>query len=328
MPDPHSPATALKCVLWCAAVLWTMLGNPAVAGQPVVRVAYAGSMGAVMDKGLGPAFASAQGVTYQGIGQGSYGLARLIAAGQMQVDVFVAITPGPVRVVQKAGLLGAAQPVASTQMVIAYSPKSRYASDFKSAAEGGSAWYSLLERKDIRFGRTDPSTDPQGRNIVLAMLLAQRYYRQPDLARKILGAPDNPQQIFTEPSLLSRLESGQIDASSGYLSAVVSHHLPYIKLPDQVNLSNPAMVADWYDKVGFTLEKQDGTTGQARVQPLVFYAGVLKNARHPQAARAFVRFLSSAAGQQLFARFGYSAPRGEALRVPASKSPSSHSGQQ
>ena len=316
MPEASSPATAvIRCVLSCAALLWAMFGNPAVADQAVLRVAYAGSMGAVMDRGLGPAFAKAHGVTYQGIGQGSYGLARLIAARQMQADVFVVITPGPVRVVQQAGLLGTAQPVASTQMVIAYSPKSRHAADFESAAEGKTPWYSVLERRDIRFGRTDPATDPQGRNIVLTMLLAQRYYRQPELARKILGVPNNPQQIFTEPSLLSRLESGQIDASSGYLSAVISHHLPYIKLPDEVNLSNPAMAADWYDKVGFALNKADGKTEQARVQPLVFYAGVLGNAQHPDAAKAFVEFLSSAAGQREFRRFGYSAPKGETLRV-------------
>lgn len=303
----------MRRALCCAVLLLAVLSGPVVAATPVLRVAYAGSMGAVMDRALGPAFAKTSDVTFQGIGRGSYGLARLIAAKQLQADVFVAITPGPVKVVQDADLLDAAQPVASTQMVIAYSPKSRYAGDFRSAADGKTEWYSVLERQGVRFGRTDPATDPQGRNIVLAMQLAQRYYRQPGLAKKILGPPRNPQQIFSEPSLLSRLESGQVDASSGYLSAVISHHLPYITLPDQVNLSNPAMAADWYDKAGFSLTQANGKTERIKVQPLVFYAGVLKDAGNPKTAEAFVKFLSSDAAQKIFARFGYSPPKGTAL---------------
>lgn len=303
----------MKGVFLCAALVVSMVAGTAAADRPVLRVDYAGSMGAVMDKGLGPAFAKAHGVVYQGHGQGSYGLARLLVARQLQADVFVAITPGPIKVVQKAGLLGAAQPVASTQMVIAYSPKSAYAAAFTAAAAGEQAWYTVLEHKGVRFGRTDPSTDPQGRNIILMMQLAARYYRQPDLVQEILGTLNNSRQIFTEPSLLSRLEAGQIDASSGYLSAVISHHLPYIKLPDEVNLSNPAMAGTWYSKAGFAMKKADGEMEQVKVQPLVFYAGVLKNARHPKAAREFVDFMSSAAGQKLFATFGYSVPKGDAL---------------
>lgn len=303
----------MKRIFWCVALLLSMIAGTAAADQPVLRVDYAGSMGAVMDKGLGPAFAKAQDVTYQGHGQGSYGLAHLLAAKQLQADVFVAITPGPIKVVQQAGLLGAAQPVASTQMVIAYSPKSRHAAAFKSAAEGKVKWYTVLEQDGVLFGRTDPSTDPQGRNIILTMQLAERYYQQPDLAKRILGPIKNPKQIFSEPSLLSRLEAGQIDASSGYLSATISHHLPYIKLPDEINLSNPAMQPQWYSKAGFELTKPDGKHEQAKVQPLVFYAGVLKNAQNPKAAQAFVEFLRSDAGQKLFAKFGYSAPKGDAL---------------
>lgn len=293
-----------------AALALTAAAN---AAQPVVRVAYAGSMGAVMDKALGPSFAKAHHFLYQGIGQGSYGLAHLLAAGQVQADVFVAITPGPIRVVQNARLMRTAFPVASTQMVIAFSPKSQYAAAFKAAAEGRQHWYTVLERPGVRFGRSDPATDPQGRNIVLTMQLAQRYYEQPGLVRKILGSIENPRQIFTEPSLLSRLDAGQLDASSGYLSAVISHHLPYIRLPDAINLSDPAMRARWYSRAGFTLPGSARKANRIKVQPLVFYAGVLENARDSRAAREFIKYLRSRAGQQTFARFGYSPPKGRVI---------------
>lgn len=302
---------------FCVALLGfaiALQAAPPVRAATPLTVAYAGSMGAVMDKGLGPAFDAAHGTRFQGIGRGSFALAQLLAGKQMQADVFIAITPGPIEVVQKAGLMGAAEPVASTQMVIAYSPKSRFANAFANAGKTGTPWYQVLESKGLRFGRTDPATDPQGRNIVLAMQLAQIYYQQPGLVKKILGPVENPQQIFTEPSLLTRLEAGQLDASSGYLSAVVSHHLPYVTLPDEINLSNPAMADTWYRRAGFELTKGDGKTETVTVQPLVFYAGVLRNAAHPEQAAQFVKFLQSTAGQKLFASYGYSKPKGAALQ--------------
>src|SRR5689334_19711871 len=70
----------------------------------LIRVAYAGSMGTVLDTALGPAFARANGVEYQGIGQGAYGLARLLTSGQIQAEVFISITPGPMQIVEQAGL--------------------------------------------------------------------------------------------------------------------------------------------------------------------------------------------------------------------------------
>ena len=282
----------------------------ASAAEPVLSVAYAGSMGALMDKALGPAIAKQDKVQYQGQGAGAFGLAHLIAAKQINPDVFVSITPGPIEVLQKAGLIDTAVPVASTQMVIAYSDKSKFAADFKAAAAGKMPWYEVLEKPGLHFGRTDPKTDPQGRNIVFTMLLAQEFYKQPGLADKILGKVENEQQIFTEPSLLSRLESGQLDATSGYLSAVISHKLPYIKLPGEINLSDPAMIEKWYSKVHFDIKLPNAKTDTLSTQPLVFYAAVLKNAPNPKAGAAFVKLMTSAGGQAMFKQYGYSAPKG------------------
>jgi molybdate/tungstate transport system substrate-binding protein len=266
-------------------------------------------MGVVMDNATGPAFAKTHHATYQGIGQGSYALARLLAAHQLQADVFVTITPGPMQVLKQAGLVSSAVPVASTQMVVIYSPHSRFAADFVAASRGKKKWYDVLSEKGLRLGRTDPAIDPQGANVLLTLQLAADYYHQPDLLKTIAGAPQNPSQIFTEPSLLSRLEAGQIDAAIGYLSAAQSHHLPTIALPDEINLGNPDMQKPWYDRASVALD--NGKT--LRVQPLVFYAGVLGNAQQPELAREFVAFLQSAEGQAMFREHGYSAPRGNGL---------------
>jgi molybdate/tungstate transport system substrate-binding protein len=275
----------------------------------VLRVAYAGSMGVVMDGAVGPAFAHEYNASYQGIGQGSYALARLLAAHQLLADVFVTITPGPMQLLKQAGLVTEAVPIASTRMVVIYSPRSRFAADFAAAAEGKKNWYDVLSEPGLRLGRTDPAVDPQGANVLLTLQLAGDYYHRPDLPKAVAGTPQNSAQIFSEPSLLSRLEAGQIDATIGYLSAAQSHHLPTIALPDEINLGNPALQNAWYDRASITLDH-----GKVlRVQPLVFYAASLGDAKRPDLAREFVAFLQSAQGQAMFREHGYSPPRGNSL---------------
>lgn len=286
-----------------------LLSRPAGAAT-VLRVAYAGSMGVVMDRVLGPAFAAANKVAYQGTGHGSYALARLLAARQMQADVFVAITPGPIKILQQAGLVKEAIPIASTQVVIAYSTRSRFAAGLKAAAEGNGDWWKVLQTEGFRFGRTDPATDPQGQAIVFTMQLAERYYHAPGLARAVLGPVINPVQIFTEPSLLSRLESGQLDASSGYESAVIGHRLPYVSLPDEINLGNPAFDTTWYSHAEITLP---GKTKAIRPQPLVFYAAVPADAPDPEIGHRFVGFLTSPEGQKMLHQGGYAPAKGGRL---------------
>jgi molybdate/tungstate transport system substrate-binding protein len=302
----------LKLRDWAGALLsgTCILAASAAHAADALRVAYAGSMGVVMDRFIGPAFAKAKGVDYQGIGQGAYGLARQLQGRLLQADVFISITPGPIDILKQAGMIGTAVPVASTQMVISYSPKSRFLPEFEAAAQGKRPWNEVLQTPGLRFGRTDAATDPQGQNIIFTMLLAQNYYAQPGLAERILGGYQNPRQIFSEASLLSRLEAGQLDASSGYLSAARSHHLPFIQLPDEINLSNPAMAAKWYNTVQFSIKLPSGKQATLSTQPLVFYATVLKDSKRPALAEKFVQFLQGAEGQKMFKDSGYSPPKG------------------
>jgi molybdate/tungstate transport system substrate-binding protein len=297
-------------VLFTAAAAFS-----AVAGAfaQTINVAYAGSMGVVMDRALGPAFAQANNADYRGIGQGSYGLANLLASGQMRSDVFVSVSPGPMKVLIGKGLVKSATPIAGTAVVVAYNPKGRFAADFTAAAAGSKPWYSVLEEPGVRFGRTDPAIDPQGRNIIFAMLLAERYYNVPGLAKTILGDFENPAQIFTEASVLSRLEAGQLDAASAYQSSAFSQGLPFVTLPQQINLSDPSLAAAWYDKAQFALTKSDGTTQTLTSEPLAFYAAALTNAQSPSLAAAFVAFLQSPQAQTMLRDHGYGPPLGDPL---------------
>jgi molybdate/tungstate transport system substrate-binding protein len=271
-----------------------------------VTVVYAGSMGVVMDKGLGPAFTAETGIAFHGIGQAAMALARLLAAKSMTADVFVSVSAGPVKVVESAGLEKAAVPVASTDFVLAYSPHSKFASAFQAAGPAG--WVNVLTSPGLRYGRTDPTVDPQGAYNLYCLQLAALYYKMPGFAEKVAGPMLNPAQIFAEPSLLARLQDGQIDATLGYESAVISQKLPYIKLPPEINFSSPALAKTWYEKATLVLKGKP-----AHPSPLVFYAAPLANAPNPAAARAFAQFLSTPKAQGIFKQFGYNPGLGKPI---------------
>jgi molybdate/tungstate transport system substrate-binding protein len=305
----------MKIAIGLLALAGLVSATVSAHAEDTLRVTYAGSMGVVMDKALGPAFAKSNNLTYQGQGQGAYAMARLLASKKIVADVFVSITPGPMDVLKKAGLIESAIPVASTSMVIAYNPKGKFADAFKASADAQpkQAWWKVLQTPGLKFGRTDPVSDPQGQNIIFTMQLAERYYKQPGLAHTVLGDTMNPDQVYAEGGLLTRLEAGQVDASSGYESAVISAKLPYITLPDEINLSNPAFAKDWYGTAGFSIKDADGKDKELHPETLVFYAAVLNNAPNAAGAKGFIDYMKSAAGQTLFGQNGYGKPKGEPL---------------
>lgn len=274
----------------------------ATAATPVLRVAYAGSMGTVMDGAVGPQFAARHGVRYQGTGQGSWALARLLAGKQIEADVFIGITRGPVDLLREAGLLAEEMPVARTHMVLIHSPRSRFAPAFAAVAAGERPWHEVLRGAGLRLGRTDPAIDPQGANALFVLQLAAGYYDDPELPEAIAGPLQNPRQIFTETSLMSRIEAGQIDAAIGYLSTARSHGLPTIELPDAINLGD----LDEDAPPAARLLLADGR--ELQPQPLVFHAAVLATARDPRLAREFIAFLSGPEGQALLREHGYAPP--------------------
>lgn len=296
------PGTAM---LLLAAAFGSVASQRASGQTPALRVCYAGSMGAVMDRQIFPAFEKLHQARIRGTGRGAIGLAQQLAAGEIESDVFIPVTGGPLKLLRPGQVAGRATPIARTCMVLAYCPHGSAAKLFQAAAVSGQPWYKVLLNHKLRFGRTDPLTDPQGRSTILALKLAQRYYRKAGLAGKIMGPLENPAQIFTETSLMFRLQTGEVDACITYQSQAAANHLPFIALPEQVNLGYPAMEAKWYSRVRFTLSGANHKKIVCRAQPLVFYAVVLQQARDKQLAIDFVRFMRSGKVGRMFRSAGY-----------------------
>jgi molybdate/tungstate transport system substrate-binding protein len=289
---------------------WLTLGA-AFAGLPVrllaeelaaLDVSYAGSMGSMMEGPVKASAAKSLKLDFHGRAQGSNALAQLIVGGSIRSDVFIPVTPGPALTVLKAGKADSAQPIAKTEMVIAYSPKSRFASRFEAAAKGKEDLWKILLEPSMRFGRTDPVTDPQGRNIIFTMMLAAETAKQPDLVEKVLGPTINEKQIFTEPTVMARLQSGELDASSAYKIQPGPLNLPFVPLPKEINLSGQNVRTDHPDirlAVG-------GKT--YNLEPLIYYAALLKDAPNAKGGAAFMKWLQGDEARGIFRHYHYDAP--------------------
>lgn len=244
---------------------------PAHAGSDVA-VLYAGSLINLMERAVGPAFDRASGDHFRGYAGGSKLLANEITGRLRRADVFLSASP-----TVDARLMGARHgnwvrwylTFARSPLVIGYDPHSRFAPLWHSRP-----WYVVLQQPGIRIGRTDPKLDPKGALTVTLMRRAASYYHRQGLARRVLGAPENPTQVLPEETLVGRLQSGELDAGFFYSTETAAAGIPSVALPAAIT-----------PKAKYTIT-------------------VVRNAPHPRAAAAFIAFLLGPQGRRLMRAHG------------------------
>lgn len=251
-----------------------LLAAPCVAAAGSVNVLYAGSLVNVMEHGVGPAFQHATGQHFRGYAGGSKLLANQIKARLRHADIFVSANPkvnGLLMGPANGDRVGWYVSFAESPLVIGCSPRSRFTAAFKSRP-----WYQVLEEPGIRIGRTDPKLDPKGTLTVQLLKSAEAFYRQPGLARRVLGPDDNAAQVFPEEALLGRLQSRQLDCGFFYSTETADARIPAVSLP-----------ADIAPKAVYTI-------------------AILDDAPDRRAADEFAAFLLGASGRRLLSEHGLS----------------------
>jgi molybdate/tungstate transport system substrate-binding protein len=241
-----------------------------------------------MEHGIGPAFSKATGDTFEGFAGGSNGIANQIKGELRRADIFISANP-KVNDLLTGGANGAWVSwyvnFAQSPLVIGYSLSSRFAADLKSRP-----WYEVLQEPGIKIGRTDPKLDPKGALTVRLLDQAEQAYKLPGIAEKILGEPDNPEQVRPEENLVGSLRSGEIDVGFFYSTEAADLKIPAIPLPAEVALSAHYTVT------------------------------VLCNAPHPEAAIKFVVFLLGPPGRAIMASHGMETvpllTGGDASKIP------------
>lgn len=284
------------------------------------QVAYAGSLDKLYNTVLGPAFAKATGYSFGGPpGAGSLALAQQILSGEISPGVFMSVGAKAIKKLWPTRATFSLE-LATDPLVLAYSPKSRYAARldaFRTGKAPLAALFGLLETPGFRLGRSDPNQDPQGQFFELMVELATRVLHLPsDTATRILGTTPsdsigNRAQIFAETALPTMIAAGSVDAGSAYLPQALQYHLDYITLPRSLNFA-VASEASLYATVSLRLA--DGTVVNG--EPITLDAALIGRGSGPPpsagdaaAATAFVAWLLSDQGRLLLRQHGYSLGR-------------------
>jgi len=256
-----------------------------------VFVMYAASLIKTFEETLGPLFQEETGYIYDGEPRGSVQIANMIIDGLRTPDNFVSAGAVPIR-----KLMNNTTPFAdwlvkfgSAEMVIAYSPNSRFFSDLEKARTGEIPWYQVLSKQDFKFGRTDPELDPKGYYMIITAELANLHYNDSEIKQRIMGDDRNPKQIFPEEILKTILEQGQLDAVAAYKHEAVARGLPYITLPPQINLADPTF-DDFYKRGSYTLENAGQTVFG---EPIYFSFTIPTTVRNLEGAISFGGFILS-----------------------------------
>jgi len=256
-----------------------------------------------MENRIAPAFKASTDYTFEGEAKGSLALANEIKGHLHRPDIFISAAP----VVNKE-LMGTTNGnyvswymnFARSEMVIGYNPQSHFSTDFQAVAHGSKLWYQVLEEPGLHLGRTDPLLDPKGQATLYLCQLAEHYYNQSGLDQKILGADENVSQIFPEEELVARLGTGQLDAGFFYINEAKAAHIPFLTLPDQINLGNPSLAAT-YTTAQWTNPQ---TKQMSKGSPIVFTITIPRTSQDMAGSVAFATFLLSPQGQSILLKNG------------------------
>ena len=275
-----------------------------------VSVMYAASLLKTLEENLGPEFQADTGYPFSGEARGSVQIANMILDGLRRPDVFVSAGTIPIM-----KLINATDPLAdwlvkfgAAEIVIAYSPDSPFFNDLERARLGEIRWYEVLSIPDLKFGRTDPELDPKGYYMIIATELANKYYNDSGIKQRVLGEDRNPKQIFPEEILKTILEQGQLDAVAAYKHEAVARDLPYIVLPDEINLSNP-IFSNFYKTASYTLENGNGQTIFG--EPIFFSFTIPSTVKNLNGAVSFAIFILSTNGKNILEQDGLNTIRPE-----------------
>ncbi len=188
---------------------------------------------------------------------------------------------------------------ATNEMAIMYRPDSTFAEEITR-----SNWPDILLRKGVRYGHSDPNSDPCGYRSLLVWQLAEKYYNLPGLYEKLQKKCPAKNIRPKETDLMALLESGELDYLFIYRSIAEQHQMPYVTLPDQINL-NSMEFSDLYKQARVKISgKKPGEYITKKGKPMVYGITICKNGPNREAAVAFIQFLIGPEGRAIMKKNG------------------------
>lgn len=223
-------------------------------------------------------------------------------------------------------------PFATNEMVIAYTPASRYAGEITS-----DNWYEILDRPGVRTGFSNPMLDAAGYRTLMVVQLAESEYDNETLFESLIGdhfdpplevtadggvttihlpqimKPSDQEVVIRDGSiyLISLLQAGGIDYAFEYRSVADAVGLEWIELPASINLGSGDLGHE-YAKVKVELGFQRfSSIGKDRTGRHIVYAITIPaNAPHPELAEEFMEYILAEAEK---GRTGWPPPLGPGI---------------
>ena len=183
---------------------------------------------------------------------------------------------------------------ARNRMVLAHTPRSRFANEITP-----DNWWEVLLRPGVETGRSDPNLDPNGYRTLLVFQLAERHHGRPGLARELLSATPARNVRPKEVDLVALLQAGELDYIWSYESVARAASLPFVRLPDEVDLGSAANAVLYATAEVRVAGASRGDSITVRGEPIVYALSIPTGAPHPALAERAVGFLLSADGARI-----------------------------
>lgn len=185
---------------------------------------------------------------------------------------------------------------ARNRLVLAYTPRSRFADEINEKN-----WHEVLQRPGVQTGRSNPDLDPAGYRTLMLFQLAARHYQRPGLAAALEAAAPKRHMRPKEIELVALLEAAELDYAWFYESMARATGIPYLRLPDAIDLGSVADSATYATASVRVLGKTVGDTITLHGAPIVYAFSVPDFAPQRPLGVRFAAFLLSEAGQRALA---------------------------
>ncbi len=201
---------------------------------------------------------------------------------------------------------------AGNEIVIAHSEQSRHAGELTAET-----WREILLRPDVRVGRCDENLAPIGYQTLLVGMLSdvEAGVATTDTARSMfvrLHDQIPPSLIRPDVAKLIPLVGTQADYVFLFRNMAHQHNLKYLRLPPEINLSDPAH-AKSYARASVTIRKSTRGTESERITvrggPILYGLTIPRSAQHPEAAARLVELILSDEGRAVLEDLGFTTLR-------------------
>jgi len=287
------------------ALVAAACGGRARNAAPTIVVFNAGALALPLRQAL-DSFAPRSGLTVIQENAGSVETVRKITELHRIPDVVALADTALFSRLLPGRLAGPIAVLGGTRLVLAYTASSRFAAEVNAQN-----WTEVTTRAGVEVGRSDPALDPAGYRALMAMQLAEQYYRRPGLAQRLERAAPPGNMRPKSADLTALLQTGNLDYAWEYESVARRLGLQFVTLPNEVNLGDPALTATYAEaRVEIPAPGSGGVNGQRRAPlvmyggPIVFGAAVPRDAPHPEAGHRFITYLMASQGRAIFTSFG------------------------